>query len=109
MSRPWPEAPSGNHPKRRGLLASLLAATTAGCALLTCQPVTVVVADKEERVRLELVPVGLRTTEIGRLEEVEGLRRVRTYWIRSDAGRWYDVSPVVYGLARAGEHAEVCR
>jgi len=109
MSRPWPKSLWEDHPRRRGLLALLLAAATAGCALLTCQPVSVLVAEKEERVRLELVPVGLRTTEIGRLEEVEGVRRVKTYWIRSEEGYWYSVSAHGFVAAQAGRPIEVCR
>jgi len=83
--------------KRRGLMTPLLTAT-AGCALLTCQPVSAVVAEKDERIRLELVPVGRRTTEIGRLEEVEGVRQVRTYWVRSEEGRWYVSKSLSYPL-----------
>jgi len=46
----------------------LLLALAASCATPICHPLTIVVAAKEERARLETVPHGVRTTETGRLE-----------------------------------------
>jgi hypothetical protein len=105
---PWPDALRGPS-ILRGCVSVLLALAAAGCALFTCRPVTVVVAEKEERLDPRLVPAGLRTTETGKLEEVEKLRQVRTHRIRSQEGDWYQVSADAFKGAKVGSPIEVCR
>ncbi len=88
---------------------ALLPVLAASCASLTCRPVTVVVADKQERIRLERVPSGVRTTETGRLEEDRRAEIVRDYWVRDQGGRWYPVPPDQFRAAQVGESIAVCR
>jgi hypothetical protein len=80
-----------------------------GCALFTCQPISVVVAEKQERQRVDIAPTGFRTDETGRVEEIETVRVVRTYWIRSEEGRWYSISAAEFEAAQVGQRIEVCR
>jgi hypothetical protein len=80
-----------------------------GCALVTCQPITVVVAEKQERQRVDVVPIRVRTTETGRVEEAETARVTRTYWIRSQEGPWYPVSTSEFEAAHVGQSIQVCR
>jgi hypothetical protein len=89
-----------------GLLALVLA---GGCALFTCQPISVVVAEKQARQRVDVTPTGFRTDEMGRVEEVETVRVVPTYWVRSQEGRWYSVTAAEFGAAQVGQSLEVCR
>ena len=96
-------------PGMRWAAIALLAVLAASCASLTCRPVTVVVADKQERIRLERVPYGVRTTETGRLEEDRRAEIVRDYWVRDQDGRWYPVPPDQFRAARVGESIAVCR
>ena len=103
MSTSWPNP-------LKGCLSVLLAlAAAGGCALFTCQPVTVIVAEKEERTQPRLTPAGVRTTETGRVEEVEQVRRARTYRVRSEDGDWYTVPADAFRGARVGSPIEVCR
>jgi hypothetical protein len=80
-----------------------------GCALFTCQPITVVVAEKQARQRVDLTPTGFRTDETGRVEEVETVRVVPTYWVRSQEGRWYSVAAAKFETTQVGQTIEVCR
>ena len=94
---------------RRLLLAALLLGSTS-CASATCRPASIVVADKEERGRVDNASRGLyRTTETGRLEPAVTPEIVRQYWLRSAEGEWYRVSAEQYGAAEVGAAAEVCR
>lgn len=80
-------------PKRRGTMQAMrrrlialpvtLAAALHGCASITCAPVTIVVADKDERPRLQSEPRGLRTDELGRLKEQRREVIVPEYWVRT--------------------------
>jgi hypothetical protein len=82
----------------------------AGCATLTCQPLTVTVADKKEQARFETTPGAMRTTETGRIEEDVGQSRtVREYWVRSSEGQWHRVSAEQYRNAETGRELEVCK
>ena len=54
-------------------------------------------------VSVDITPIGFRTDETGRVEEVEMVRVVQTYWIRSDEGRSYSVSAV-----KVAQQAKVC-
>jgi hypothetical protein len=69
----------------------------------------VVVAEKQERQRVDVTPTGFRTDETGRVEEVETVRKVPTYWIRSQEGRWYSVTAAEFEAAQVGQTIEVCR
>jgi hypothetical protein len=69
----------------------------------------VVVAEKEERRRVDLAPAGFRTTETGRVEEVETVRVTQTYWVRSEEGRWYSVPAADFEATQVGRSLEVCR
>jgi hypothetical protein len=81
----------------------------AGCATLSCQPLTVTVADKKEQARFETSPGAIRTTETGRIEEdVRQSRTVREYWVRSPEGQWYRVSLEQYRKAEIGRELEIC-
>lgn len=82
---------------------------TGGCAVFTCQPISVVVAEKEERQRVDVTPIGFQTTETGRVEEVETVRVMRTYWVRSKEGRWYSIPAADFEAAYVGQPLEVCR
>jgi len=82
----------------------------AGCATLTCQPLTVTVADKKEQARFETTPGAMRTTETGRIEEDVGQSRtVREYWVRSSEGQWHRVSAEQYRNAETGRELKVCK
>ena len=63
--------------------ALLLLGLAASCAPPACHPLTIAVAQKEERARLERAPHGIRTTETGRLEEDRRTEIFRLFeWLR---------------------------
>jgi hypothetical protein len=68
-----------------------------------------VVAQKQERTRLERVSQGIRTTETGRLEEGRRTEIVRDYWVRAQDGTWYRVPIDRYSAAEVGQPLEICR
>ena len=80
-----------------------------GCAALSCDSVSIVVADKEERSRLDMAPRGFSTTATGGLEEVREPVIVREYWIRAEQGTWLRVSPQQYRLAEKGQRIAICQ
>ena len=88
------------------LLALVLA---AGCGRLVCDPLTIVVAQKEEYGRLDTTARGFRTTATGRLEEMEVPTPVREYWVRSDDGSRYRVSADQYRAVEINHPIQVCR
>jgi hypothetical protein len=88
-----------------GLLVTLVAA----CGLLTCQPVPVTVAQKEERARLDMVSHGTFTSETGQLKEVRVPEVVREYWVRAQDGTWYRVSAERFRAVEVGGSVELCR
>jgi len=106
-------------PKRRGTMRAMrrrlialpvaLAAALAGCASLACAPVTVVVAAKDERLRLSSEPRGLRTDELGRLKEQRREVIVPEYWVRDREGRWYRVGEADWRTAEPGHPMTLCR
>lgn len=95
--------------KWRWPLISLLLVLVASCSTPPCRPLTVTVADKEERSWLERVPGGIRTTETGRLEEGRRTEIVRKYWVRAQDGTWHPVSLEQYRAAEIGRSLELCR
>jgi hypothetical protein len=91
-------------------ITPVIALVLSGCAAVTCQPATVVVADKEERARVETVDVGrYETTASGRLEPVVAPRIVREQWIRADTGQWHRIDPAAFAAANVGDVVTVCR
>jgi hypothetical protein len=75
----------------------------ARCGVLTCHPVPVTVAQKEERARLDMVFHGMWTSETGRLEEVRVPEVVRDYyWVRAQDGTWYRVSADQFRAVEVG-------
>jgi hypothetical protein len=92
------------------LAAGLLGSALAGCAAVECRPLTVMVARKEERARVENVSRGLyRTTETGRLAPVIDPELVREYWVQSPAGDWYRVTHDQFMAAQVNQSIELCR
>ncbi len=91
------------------IVGALLLVLAASCSMPACRPLTIVVAQKEERARLESVPHGIRTTETGRLEEDRRTEIVRDYWVRAQDGTWYPVSIDRYSAAEVGRPLELCR
>ena len=86
-----------------------LALALGGCAALVCEPLTVVVAKKEERTRVDVVRRGIRTTEIGRLEEVETFKVAGDYWVQAQDGAWHRVSADQFKAAEVSRPLEICR
>jgi len=91
------------------IAGALLLALAASCATPACHPLTIVVAQKEERARLERAPRGIRTTETGRLEEDRRTEIVRDYWVRAQDGTWYPVAQDRYRTTEIGQPLELCR
>ena len=87
----------------------LLLALAASCTTLICHPLTIVVAGKEQRERLETVPHGIRTTETGRLEEDRRPEVVHDYWARAADGTWYPITLDRYRGVEVGQPLEICR
>jgi len=92
-----------------GTAGGLLATLVAACSSLTCQPVPVTVAQKEERSRLDMVSRGTWTSETGRLEAVRVPEVVRDYWVRAQDGTWYRVSAERFRAVEVGSTVELCR
>jgi hypothetical protein len=105
--------------KRRGTMRAMsrclialpvaLAAALGGCASLTCAPVTIVVAARDERPRLLSEPRGLRTDELGRLKEQRREVIVPEYWVQDREGRWYRVGEAEWRAAEPGQPMALCR
>ena len=102
-------------PKSDGRLVGLAAAgvclvlLAAACASFTCRPLSVTVAAKEERARLDMVPRGIETTATGRLEDLRAPEIVRDYWVRTEDGTWYRVSLDKFRAAEVGRPLELCQ
>lgn len=92
-----------------GVAGGLLATLVAACGLLTCHPVPVTVAQKEELARLEMVSRGTFTSQTGRLEEVRVPEVVRDYWVRAQDGTWFPISAERYRTVEVGDTVELCR
>lgn len=93
----------------RWIAGALLLLLVASCSVLACRPLTIVVVQKEEGVRLESMPQGIRTTETGRLEEGRRTEIVRDHWVRGEDGTWYPVTDNRYRAAAVGRPLELCR
>lgn len=92
-----------------GAAGGVLVTLVAACGSLTCQPVPVTVAQKDERARLEMVFHGMFTSETGRLQEVRVPEVVREYWVRAPEGTWYRVSADQFRAVEVGGTVELCR
>jgi len=92
-----------------GAAGGLLVTLVAACGVLTCHPVPMTVAQKEERARLDMVSHGMWTSETGRLEEVRVPEVVRDYWVRAQDGTWYRVSAEQFRAVEVGGTVELCR
>ncbi len=91
------------------IAGALLLLFAASCSMPVCRPLTIVVAQKEERARLERAPHGIRTTETGRLEEGRRTEIIRDYWVRAQDGTWYPVTIDRYRAVEVGQPLELCR
>jgi hypothetical protein len=91
------------------IAVALLLPLAASCSLPACRPLTIVVARKEERARLESVPNGIRTTDAGRLEEGRRTEIIRDYWVQAPDGAWYPVTMARYRTVEVGQPLELCR
>ena len=92
-----------------GAAGGLLATLVVACGSLTCHPVPVTVAQKDERSRLEMVSSGAFTSETGYLKEVRVPEVVREYWVRAQDGTWYRVSAEQFRAVEVGGAVEICR
>lgn len=92
-----------------GAAIGLLVTLVAACSSLTCQPVRVTVAQKDERSRLDMVSHGTFSSETGQLREVRVPEVVREYWVRAQDGTWYRVSAERFRAVEVGGTVELCR
>ena len=92
-----------------GAAWSLLASLVVACGTVTCKPIPVTVAQKEERSRLEMVSRGVGTSPTGRVEELRVPEVVREYWVRGQDGRSYSVSADRFRAVEIGGSVELCR
>ena len=92
-----------------GAACTVLAGLLAACSLLTCRPVPVTVAQKEERSRLEMVSRAVWTSATGHVEELRVPEVVREYWVRAQDGTWYRVSEDRFRAVEVGSSVELCR
>jgi hypothetical protein len=81
----------------------------AACASFVCRPLSVTVAEKEERAGLDMVPRGVETTATGRLDVLRAPEIVRDYWVRAGDGTWYRVSLDKFRAAEVGRPLELCQ
>lgn len=96
--------------RTRAIAALVLAALGApACVVLGCTPVTIVVAGKEERTRVERELRGISPDRLGRIGERHLETLVHEFWVRDRDGRWYRVPEADWRRAREGEPLEVCR
>lgn len=91
-----------------GWLTCLVAAALSGCAMFTCEPVTIVVAQKNEWRRLESQFLGLRTSEVGRVVETRQDVLLREYRVKAESGQWYRIPEAEWRAAEVGKPLDVC-
>ena len=90
------------------MIAATLIAIFGGCAGVACTPATIVVAEKDQRPRLQSEPRGLRTDDLGRVKEQRREVIVPEYWVRDREGRWYRVGEAEWRVAEPGQPLQVC-
>jgi hypothetical protein len=94
--------------RRLVALAAAALALLEGCAGVACTPNAVVVARKENRLRLRSEPRGLRTDAGGRLQDVRRPVIVAEHWVQDTQGRWHRVSEPVWLAAEPGRPIRLC-
>jgi hypothetical protein len=92
-----------------GAAGGVLATLVAACGALTCHPIPVTVAHKEERSRLDMVSHGTFTSQTGYLKEVRVPEVVREYWVRAPDGTSYRVSADQFRAVEVGGSVDLCR
>jgi hypothetical protein len=102
------ENPEAMRPTAVALAVALLVVLD-GCAGVACTPAIIVVAEKDERLRLQSEPRGLRTDELGRVKEQRREVIVSEYWVRDPDGRWYRVTRSAWQGVELGQSLRVCR
>jgi len=95
-------------PKNGAWMIGGLLLMLQGCAGAPCHPVSITVAKKEDRARLEAVPRGY-TSETGGLQEIRKPEVVRDYWVQDASGTWYRVTLEQYQKAQVGQNLELCQ
>ena len=93
----------------RSVVGLLLLA--GGCAILNppCEKVEIVVAQKEERSRIEMRRGPGRVTATGSVEETTEPARVNEYYVRSSEGAWHRISEAQFKGVTPQQKLEVCR
>jgi hypothetical protein len=95
--------------RRHGALVLALAVALGGCAAVACDPVTIVVARKDERSQLRSEPRGMRTDERGRVTEIRREVITTDFWVADGEGRWYRVPESDWRATAPGQPLRVCR
>lgn len=88
-----------------------LAVAVAGCATGTpapCAKTRIVVAQKDERTRMEERRTP-RVTGSGAIEDTTEMVRITEYWVRDDAGAWHRITEREFEVVTPGQPLEVCR
>ena len=93
--------------RARAVTALFLALVLPGCARAACQPLSIVVVKKDERIRPASSP-RVRTTETGRIEEGP-MTLTREYWVQAEDSKWYRVSADQFKAVEANGTLEICR
>ncbi len=89
-----------------------VAVALAGCGTMApraCEKTSIVVAQKDERTRVEERRGPPRVTATGTVEETKEIVPVREYWLRDQAGTWHRVSEAEFRTAAVGQSMDVCR
>jgi len=81
----------------------------SGCGALTCTPVTIDVASKDQRTRMVSEFRGVTNDGTGRATELRKEKLVPEYWVADRQGRWYRVTEEQWRDAQPGQPLAVCR
>jgi hypothetical protein len=92
-------------------LASVLALVVvlSGCAVVTCTPVTIDVASKDQRTRMVSEFRGVTNDETGRASPIQHEKLVPEYWVADRQGHSYRVTEEQWRSAQPGQPLAVCR
>lgn len=93
-------------PRAAALVAGLL---LPGCAVFSCTPATIVVAEMEQQDRLGTRVESLRVDPFGRVQEVRRDVVEHSYWVRATDGEWIAVYEATWRRAEKGKPLDVCR
>jgi len=108
VKHPAWEYPETMRPAAVALAVALLVILD-GCAGVTCTPVVIVVAEKDERPRLQSEPRGLRTDELGRVTDPVLGDDDLPALLRDPDERWYRVAASAWQGVEPGQSLRVCR